>query len=302
MSDVCFTEDAQQSLEKFLSAYPAISRNYHRERIEKSIEYFMLKEGQPQATKDILIRAIQDRFPSSEPSVAALKDPAGMMETVRSMQAIDEQDPVVKITRWEPSAAAIDRPVRDVFAFMASPRRGGNTDCITDALLDGVRSADCTVEKLSFADLSIAPCSGCLACQKEKLDTLCAIKDDMTHVYKRLIECDAFVFAFPIYTGRESSHAAVFFDRLKALTDPWAKTKYEPRKAALVATWGWPSEHIYDSVVHNMAAVFRIFGVEVTEVVTGGGFWDAYYRKGTALLDDKGIAAAREAGRSLAGA
>jgi hypothetical protein len=35
-------------------------------------------------------------------------------------------------------------------------------------------------------------------------------------------------------------------------------------------------------------------------VVTGSGFWDAYYKKGTAQLDQEGMEKAREAGRGLA--
>ena len=98
---------------------------------------------------------------------------------------------------------------------------------------------------------------------------------------------------------RESAQAAIFFDRLKALTDPWRKTKFKPRRGLVVATWGWPSESIYAGLVSQMSSIFFMFGVEVVEVVTGSGFWDAYYQKGTAHLDPKGMAKAKEAGKKL---
>ena len=51
--------------------------------------------------------------------------------------------------------------------------------------------------------------------------------------------------------------------------------------------------------MHNIAFLIRHFGVETAEVVTGCGFWGAYYEKGTARLDRKGLEAARAAGRAL---
>ena len=52
-------------------------------------------------------------------------------------------------------------------------------------------------------------------------------------------------------------------------------------------------------IVSQMSSIFFMFGVEVVEVVTGSGFWDAYYKKGTAHLDQKGMENAREAGKRL---
>ena len=176
---------------------------------------------------------------------------------------------------------------------------GGNTDAVMDAVLEGVTEHGCTVEKFYFSKLSIAPCTGCLKCQDESPETLCAIKDDMIHLYKGLLESDAFILGFPIYSGRESCHTTVFFDRLKALSNPATQKKYTPKKGLLVATWGWPSERLYENVVHTIAFLIRHFGVEVAEVVTGCGFWGAYYQRGTALLDKDGMAAARAAGKAL---
>jgi hypothetical protein len=48
-----------------------------------------------------------------------------------------------------------------------------------------------------------------------------------------------------------------------------------------------------------MSTILFMFGVEVVAVVTGSGFWDAYYKKGAAQLDQEGMERAREAGRGL---
>jgi len=299
MSKTAFTPEAREALTMFLSAYPSISHSYHRAKINRAIDYYLLKEHADEVTKDILIRALEDAYPANEPSTLALKNPAKMGEIIKALQSVDNDNPLVKIVRWPSEKKPSTEPVKDIFAFLGSHRAGGNTDCVMDALLDGAREAGAAVEKVCFSHLTIGPCTGCLGCQQEKRDTFCVLNDDMSRIYKRFLECDAFVFGFPVYTGRESSQAAVFLDRLKALTDPWRKTKYKPRKGALVCTWGWPSPTIYDNIVHQLAAIFLLFGIDVTEVVTASGFWDAYYAKKTALLDKQGIEAARQAGKAL---
>jgi multimeric flavodoxin WrbA len=169
-----------------------------------------------------------------------------------------------------------------------------------DELLKGAREAGCAVEKLCFSDLTIAPCVGCMACEAKELETYCAIKDDMTDIYRRLLECDAFVLGFPVYTARECSQAAAFLDRLKALrTTAHYKKLGKLRKGALVVTWGWPTENAYNHVVENVSFILKLYGVETAEIVTGSGFWEAYYKKGTAKMDSSGMVQAQKAGQAL---
>jgi len=87
---------------------------------------------------------------------------------------------------------------------------------------------------------------------------------------------------------------------LKALRSKGQYQKLgKQRKGALVVTWGWPSEDSYNHVVENAVFVLKFFGVDIAEIVTGSGFWEAYYKKGMAKLDEKGLAHAKEAGRAL---
>ena len=297
-----YTKEAEEALNTFLAPHPLITHAFHKQQIARSVEHYLLKEKAQEVTKDILLKALEDRYPQNEPSTLRLRDMEKMMGTIKQQQAVDKNNPIVKIARWPTPENRMAPPGKDVFAFYGGSRKGGNTDCIMEAVLEGVQSGGAQVEKVSFCDKNISPCTGCLGCANKDLETHCVIKDDMPGIYKRFLECDAFVFGFPVYTGRESAQAATFFDRLKALTDPWRKTKFKPRRGLVVATWGWSSESIYEGLVSQMSSIFFMFGVEVVEVVTGSGFWDAYYKKGTAHLDQKGMAKAREAGKALVSA
>ena len=299
MTTLPLAPDAQATLDKFLSFWPLMSRSHQQDKVLRAAEYQMLKQGAVEVSRDMLMIAIEQQFPAFETFVLGLKDPARIQQVVAAQKQIDHTNPLARITRWQLPAVPIERPVNDVLALLTGPRVGGNTDVIMDSVLAGVRETGATVEKLCISQLKINTCCGCLKCQSDKPDTRCAIRDDMTHIYQRLLECDAFVLGFPIYSGRESCHTTIFFDRLKALSDPYAPIKFTPKKGALISTWGWPSPMLYQDVVHNIAFLIRHFGVETAEVVTGCGYWDAYYPKGTALLDNQGIVAARSAGRAL---
>jgi len=295
-----FTKDAQEALNSFLAPHPLITHPHHKRKIAGSVEHYLLKENAQEVTKDMLVKALEDCYPQNEPSTLRLKDPEKMMGAIKQQQAVDKENPMVQIACWPAPEAKIAPPAQDVFAFYGGSRKGGNTDCIMDAVLEGAQAGGARVEKVSFCDKNLSPCTGCLGCQNKDLETHCVIKDDMPYIYKRFLECDAFVFGFPVYTGRESAQAAIFCDRLKALTDPWRKTKFTQRRGLMVATWGWPSESIYEGLVSQMSTILFMFGIEVVAVVTGSGFWDAYYQKGAAQLDQEGMENAREAGKGLA--
>jgi multimeric flavodoxin WrbA len=301
MAELKLSKEAQDVLDKFLAVFPSASRNVNREKALKGVALQILTTGVPEATRDMVLEAIEDMFPKSfEPLTMRLRDIQALTALAESQKEVSSEHPVVKIRSWEIPGVTLDRPVKKVVALMASPRKGGNTDSIMDAFLKGVKEADCSVDKLSFPDLKISPCVGCMACEVKELETYCAIKDDMTDIYRRFLECDAFVLGFPVYTARECSQAAAFLDRLKALRSPGHYKKLgKLRKGALVVTWGWPTENAYNHVVENVAFVLKLYGVETAEIVTGSGFWEAYYKKGTAKMDATGMARAQNSGRAL---
>ena len=301
MVEIKYSDEAKNVCEKFLAVFPGAGRESNRLKLVKAVEYQLLKKNLDEATKDSVLEAIENAYPQSfAPITMRLRDPKALMELAASQKEINLENPVIKVRRWDIPRVKLDRPVKKMLALLAGPRKGGNTDCILDAMLEGVQEEGCSVEKLCFSDLSIAPCAGCMACEAQELETYCAIQDDMTDIYRKFLEYDGFVMGFPVYTARECGQAAVFFDRLKAMRTKGHYNKLgRIRKGGLVVTWGWPSDDSYNHVVENAAFILKMFGVETTEVVTGCGFWEAYYKKGTAKMDEKGMAAAKQAGRAL---
>ena len=63
----------------------------------------------------------------------------------------------------------------DVLVFLGSPRKKGNSEILTEALLKGVRQAGGTPETIRLCDLKISPCISCGGCDKTGK---CVVEDD----------------------------------------------------------------------------------------------------------------------------
>jgi multimeric flavodoxin WrbA len=100
-----------------------------------------------------------------------------------------------------------------VLGFMASPRKGGNSDILLERFLDGSRAAGAQTEKINIYDLSIQYCQGCyLSCWVN--DKACPRwQDDMDHVHEKMIQSDLLVFSSPVYVGTPPAKLLAFFER-----------------------------------------------------------------------------------------
>lgn len=101
-----------------------------------------------------------------------------------------------------------------ILILNGSPRRGGNTDILLRHLEQGIASAGKKARQVYLAELAIAPCMSCGACE---LDGHCLIEDDMQALYGWLEQADCIVLASPVYFYSVSAQAKAFIDRCQAL-------------------------------------------------------------------------------------
>jgi hypothetical protein len=83
-----------------------------------------------------------------------------------------------------------------VVGFVASPRKGMNTDTLVSEALAGAASAGAQTEKVYLNDLAVKPCQ---ACGTAPTDCFCVIHDGMDTVYRFLEDSDAIVIGTPAY-------------------------------------------------------------------------------------------------------
>ncbi|MGQ9687727.1 MAG: flavodoxin family protein [Desulfobaccales bacterium] len=102
-------------------------------------------------------------------------------------------------------------------AIWGSPRRGGNSETLLNAFIEGAFQGGAQVEKIALRELKITPCLEIYHCFK---DGTCPIKDDMLPLYDKLLEADVVALATPIFFYSVSAQAKAMIDRTQAL---WAR-------------------------------------------------------------------------------
>jgi len=184
-----------------------------------------------------------------------------------------------------------------VLGIWGSPRRGGNTELLLNAFLEGTALGGAAVEKVALRDLKISPCLEIYHCFQ---DGTCPIKDDMQTLYPKLLEADVVALASPIFFYGLSAQAKAMIDRTQA---HWAK-RYVLKQdipgpqrlgvlLAVGATKGrlvfvgarLTAKYFFDAINVTYAAEILVRGVD---------------EKGAILEKPEVLEAARDLGRRLA--
>lgn len=122
--------------------------------------------------------------------------------------------------------------VKNILILNGSPRKGGNTDALCDALAKGAKNKEHTVETVHIRTLNIKPCAGCYGCAIKKGNP-CVQKDDMKEIYARFESADIIVFASPLYWWQFTAQMKTVIDRLFAVAAA-AEMKIPHKDAALI--------------------------------------------------------------------
>lgn len=119
-----------------------------------------------------------------------------------------------------------------IVILMGSPRKGGNTDLLTQSFADGAHKNN-TVDIVSVTDYKVNPCIGCNSCAKSE-GNRCFQKDDMDKIYELLKKADVLVLASPVYFCGISAQLKAIVDRMHTPM----RNEFSIRKVALLLVEG----------------------------------------------------------------
>jgi len=97
-----------------------------------------------------------------------------------------------------------------MLALSMSPRKGGNSDTLLGAFIEGAGINYADVRHFHTHKMDISPCTGCGACESTGE---CIIRDDFDTVREELILADCIVFATPLYFMNVPARGKAFIDR-----------------------------------------------------------------------------------------
>lgn len=187
-----------------------------------------------------------------------------------------------------------------VLCIAGSPRRGGNSDQLLDALARGVRDAGGEPVRLVAADAGVRTCRGCNACSQTGE---CVLRDGMDAVYAAFDSADAIVISTPVYFATVPAVLKTLYDRCQPY---WARryVLHEPpvraqgRPGALLVVGGGGDPFGTSCAITPSKSVMNVLGVSVETV---------YECVGPDAASDMGhhpeaLARAEEIGRELVSA
>jgi multimeric flavodoxin WrbA len=141
-----------------------------------------------------------------------------------------------------------------VTVLHGSPRKGRNSDTLTERFLKGLNeSATNEIKHFYINKLQISPCQGCLSCAKPSHN--CKIDDDMQPIYKAYKESSIIVWASPMYWGYLSAQLKTVQDRMEAL----AWSGFENKSFAVILTY----RHHYQSAASTFERIAPHFNIDL---------------------------------------
>jgi multimeric flavodoxin WrbA len=193
----------------------------------------------------------------------------------------------------------MEKNFMDILAFLGSPRKKGNSEILTEAVLEGVKQAGGSPEIIRLCDLKISPCISCGGCDKTGM---CVVEDDMTPLYDKIITIDKIIVASPIFFYGITAQTKAFIDRTQAL---WNRKRLLQKKGewlenperrgffiSVAATRG---ARIFEGAVLTMKYGFDAMGINY-----GGDFLiTGPDRRGDMKKYEQKLAEAREAGKNF---
>lgn len=159
-----------------------------------------------------------------------------------------------------------------VLAFAGSPRRHGNSETLLDWVLEEMeKQPDVEVEKHALADINIAPCKGCNAC--EKLNA-CIQKDDIVWVEEKIIEADIIILSSPIFCMGIAAQPKALIDRAQVfrsrkfvlklpVVPPERKGK---RIGIFLASAGQDWDYVFDAAIPSVKCLFNVIDVKNKDI------------------------------------
>jgi len=276
---VKFTEAGQNLFDRICAIWPKIIRPQRQQKIKQMLWLLIKSRKLRIADETLVIEATRMVVPKSyDPLFDMMQDPEKfrkqLLEPFQDIQAYHRIP--VRVRRWKhPRTKKIKKAIekRRVLAVCASPRKNGNTDLLVTEALKGAAAAGVLTEKVYLQKINMKHCIGCRKCKEPGYDKVCVINDDMTELYRKIIDAHGLIIGFPIYTGRECAQLSTFLDRWDGYERYMLKSCLEPgRKAMVIGTWGYPAIDTYDHVIENVISVLNLHKVETIEALSACGF------------------------------
>lgn len=167
-----------------------------------------------------------------------------------------------------------------VLIISASPRKGGNSDCLCDQFMMGAQEAGHIVEKISLRTNNINFCRACYHCRDH--GGLCAIKDDVPEIIDKIIAADVVALSTPVYFYCMNAQLKTVIDRSVMR---W--TEIKDKDFYLIATAAEDNDYAMEGTVKSFQGFLEcLTNVREAGYILGKGVYDKGEITGKPIVEE----------------
>ncbi len=179
-------------------------------------------------------------------------------------------------------------------AVNGSPRKGGNTEILLNAVLAPLSAAGWETELVRVGGKKIEGCKACYSCWENK-DLQCACRKDIFNdLMAKVVRADALIYGSPTYFTDVTAEMKAFIDRSGMVGLANGRALRGKIGAAVVAVRRAGATHVFDSINHMFLMSHMI--------VPGSTYWNLGIgrEKGAVEQDAEGLANMKNLGETIA--
>ena len=181
---------------------------------------------------------------------------------------------------------------KNILVLTGSPRKGGNSELLADAFIQGAMENGHTINKFETAFKSIHGCSACEACWNN--GKVCVFEDDFIELVQFLKVADVLVLCTPVYWFGMTAQIKLAIDRLFTFMNPKCPNKLKIKESCLIACAEDSDEKVFDGTIGTYKGIVDYLEWEDRGILTV----PSVYKIGD-VLETGAIAKALKMGNSI---
>ena len=177
--------------------------------------------------------------------------------------------------------------MKKVCILRASPRKGGHTNTLANAVEQRLLALGFAVTNLDLYDMDLKPCLACRVCQEDWGRIYCAQRDDMQRVFDAVSESDLVLLASPIYSWYCTPPLKCALDRMVYAFNMYygaerGPSLWEGKAVALVTSSGYREDKGPDLLVQGLTRYCKHSKLRYL-----GSLWARHPNTGEVLMSEE---------------
>ncbi|HPE66449.1 MAG TPA: flavodoxin family protein, partial [Synergistales bacterium] len=133
---------------------------------------------------------------------------------------------------------------KTILVLTGSPRKGGNSDMMAEAFIEGATSVGHEVLRFDAGRNTVNGCRACGACWAK--GSACVFEDGFTELAQLLVKADVLVFSTPLYWFNFPSQLKAAIDKMNAFLKPNCPTPLKIRESVLMVCAHDTDDDLFD--------------------------------------------------------